>query len=327
MVSPATESRHPAPVWSGTGQLERPARRIVSLLPSATEIVCALGLADRLVAVTHECDHPADALKDLPRITSSPLPPELRRSDEIDAAVRSAVTTGQGLYALDESEMARVEPDLVLTQELCQVCAVAYPRVLEAARLAGGGPGPMVVSLEPHSIGDVCATIRLVAGLAGVEERGIALVTRLTRRLDAVQLPARRPRVALVEWLSPLFAPGHWVPEQVERAVGVSVIGEAGERSRESTWAALPAADPQVVVLGLCGFDLPRSLVEWAAFDAPEPLTRTRAWSDGQIWAIDGPAYVSRPGPRLVDGVEVLSAILAGRPDPRAVRLLAAAAR
>ena len=256
----------------------------------------------------------------MPRITSNLLPPELRRSDEIDAAVRAAVITGHGLYALDDSEMARLEPDLVLTQELCPVCAVAYPRVLEAARLAGGGPGPMVVSLEPHSIADVLATIRLVAGLAGVEARGNALVVRLTRRLDAVQLPARRPGVALVEWLSPLFAPGHWVPEQVERAGGVSVIGEAGERSRESTWDAL-AADPHVVVLGLCGFDLPHSLEEWAAFDAPEALTRTRAWRDRQIWAIDGSAYVSRPGPRLVDGAEVLSAILAGRPDPRAVRL------
>jgi len=327
MASPGTETRHPAQAWSGSGQLERPARRIVSLLPSATEIVCALGLADRLVAATHECDHPAAELKHVPRITSNLLLPERRRSDEIDAAVRSAVSTGHGLYALDESEMARLEPDLVLTQELCQVCAVAYPRVLEAARLAGGGPGPMVVSLEPHSIADVFATIRLVAGLAGVEERGNALVARLTRRLDAVQQPARRPRVALIEWLSPLFAPGHWVPEQIERAGGVSVIGEAGQRSRESTWDALAAADPHVVVLGLCGFDLPRSLEEWATFDAPEPLTHTRAWRGGQIWAIDGSACVSRPGPRLVDGVEALSAILAGRPDPRALRLSAAAAR
>ena len=321
MVSRATEPRHPAQAWSGSGRLERPARRIVSLLPSATEIVCALGLADRLVAVTHECDHPAAELTDVPRITSSLLPPELRRSDEIDAAVRSAVTTGHGLYALDDSEMARLEPDLVLTQELCQVCAVAYPRVLEAARLAGGEPGPMVVSLEPRSIADVFATIRLVAGLAGVRERGSALVARLARRLRAVQRPTRRPRVALVEWLSPLFAPGHWVPEQVELAGGLSAIGEAGERSRESTWDALAATDPQVVVLGLCGFDLSRSLEEWAAFDAPEPLTHTRAWRDGHIWAIDGSAYVSRPGPRLVDGVEVLSAILAGRPDPRTARL------
>ncbi len=129
-----------------------------------------------------------------------------------------------------------------------------------------------------------------------------------------------RRRVALVEWLFPLFAPGHWVPEQLERAGGVSVIGQAGERSRESSWEALATADPEVLVLGLCGFDLPRSLEEWAAFEVPEPLMRTRAWQTGELWAIDGSAS-SRPGPRLVDGVEVLAAVLARRDDARAVRL------
>jgi iron complex transport system substrate-binding protein len=227
MVSRATDARHPAHAWSGSGQLEHPARRIVSLLPSATEIVCALGLADRLVAVTHECDHPAAELKDVPRITSNLLPPELRRSDEIDAAVRLAVTTSHGLYALDESEMARLEPDLVLTQELCQVCAVAYPRVLEAARLAGGGPGPMVVSLEPHSIDDVFATIRLAAGLAGVEERGIGLVTRLTRRLDAVRLPARRPRVAYAA----AFSRAIMVPTRLGIFDALTAADGAGDRN------------------------------------------------------------------------------------------------
>jgi iron complex transport system substrate-binding protein len=301
--------------------LAAPARRIVSLLPSATEIVCALGIEDRLVAVTHECDFPPDALASVPRITSNLLPEELRRSDEIDAAVRAAVGDGHGLYALDEQLLAELEPDLILTQELCQVCAVAYPRVVEAARLAGGGSAPMIVSLEPHSLSDVLATIGLVAELAGEAERGRGLVAELRSRLAAVPTPATRPSVALVEWLSPLFAPGHWVPEQVELAGGVSAFGEAGERSRESSWDALAAADPDVIVLGLCGFDLPRTLEEWTTFDVPEPLTRTRAWTAGELWGIDGSAYVSRPGPRLVDGVEVLASILAGRPDARALRL------
>jgi iron complex transport system substrate-binding protein len=235
MASLRTDVSHPAQAWSGTGRLARPARRIVSLLPSATEIVCALGLSDRLAAVTHECDYPADALSGVPRVTSSLLPAELRRSDEIDAAVRAAVAGGHGLYALDDRLIADLGPDLILTQELCQVCAVAYPLVLEAARLAGGDGGPMVVSLEPNSLTDVFATIGLVAELAGVPERGSELVDGLSRRLEAIPQPATRRRVALVEWLSPLFAPGHWVPEQVERAGGASVIGEAGERSREST--------------------------------------------------------------------------------------------
>ena len=316
---------HQAQAWSGTGALERPAERIVSLLPSATEIVCALGLADRLVAVTHECDFPADALASIPRVTSNLLPEELRRSEEVDAAVRAAVGDGHGLYALDEAMLSELQPDLILTQELCEVCAVAYPRVVEAARMAGGGSAPMIVSLEPHSLTDVLATIGLVAELAGEPKRGSELVADLERRLDAVPAPAVRRRVALVEWLSPLFAPGHWVPEQVERAGGASVIGQAGARSRESTWEALAIADPEVVVLGLCGFDLPRTLEEWAAFAVPEPLTRTPAWQSGELLAIDGSAYVSRPGPRLIDGIEVLAAVLAGRDDPRAMGLPRAA--
>jgi iron complex transport system substrate-binding protein len=321
MATLQTDAPHPARGWSGSGKLSHPAQRIVSLLPSVTEIVCALGLADRLVAVTHECDYPADALAGVPRVTSSLIPAELRRSEEIDAAVRSAVASGHGLYALDDAQMARLEPDLLLTQELCHVCAVAYPRVLEAARLAGGDAGPMVVSLEPHSMADVFATIQLVAELAGVEERGAELLESLKGRLEAVRTPRVGPRVALIEWLSPLFAPGHWVPEQVGLAGGIPVIGEAGERSRDANWETLADAKPDVIVLGLCGFDLDRTLEEWSTFDPPEPMTRTAAWRNGEVWAIDGSAYVSRPGPRLVDGVEVLAGILSGKPDSRAVRL------
>jgi iron complex transport system substrate-binding protein len=312
---------HPAARWSGPGRSAQPARRIISLLPSATEIVCALGLANRLVAITHECDFPPQALVDVPRITANRLPPEVIGSREIDAAVRSSLAAGHGIYALDEARMAELEPDLILTQELCRVCAVAYPTVLEAARSAGGTDGPVIVSLEPHSLDDVLATIQVVARLAGVEERGRALMAELRRRLVSVERTDRSPRVAMIEWLDPLFAPGHWVPEQVERAGGTPVIGWAGEPSRELAWAALAEADPEVVVLGLCGFDLATSLAEWESFEPPEQLTVTTAWREGELWALDGSAYVSRPGPRLVDGVEILAAVLAGRPDVRAVRL------
>ena len=312
---------HPATAWTGQGRLERPARRIVSLLPSATEIVCALGLEDRLVAVTHECDFPADVVDGVPRVTANRLSPEVTRSGDIDDAVRAALADGHGIYALDDALLAELEPDLILTQELCRVCAVAYPTVLEAARTAGGEEGPMVVSLEPHSIGDVLATIGLVARMAGVPEAGDALVADLRRRLGAVERGPLLPRTALVEWLDPLFTPGHWVPEQVELAGGESVIGHPNERSREATWESLAEARPDVLVLGLCGFDLPRTLGEWADFEVPAVLTRTPAWRDGELWAIDGSAYVSRPGPRLVDGVEILASVLAGRSDPRAVRL------
>ena len=313
---------HPATAWTGDGRLDGPAERIVSLLPSATEIVCALGLGDRLVAVTHECDFPADELSGIPRITADRLPTEARRSGQIDAAVRAAMSDGHGIYSLDEGLLADLRPDLVLTQELCRVCAVAYPTVLQAARAAGGEDGPMVVSLEPHSMADVLATIGHVALLAGVAERGSRLAAELDRRL-ASRPGAPRPRVALVEWLDPLFAPGHWVPEQVELAGGTSVFGEAGHRSVEATWEELAAAEPDVLVLGLCGFDLERSIEDWAAFVPPEAITRTPAWREGRLWAIDGSAYVSRPGPRLVDGVDILGAILEGRDDERAVRLSA----
>jgi iron complex transport system substrate-binding protein len=312
---------HLAARWSGSGLSAQPARRIISLLPSATEIVCALGAAERLVAITHECDFPPQALVDVPRITANRLPPEVIGSREIDAAVRSSLAAGHGIYALDEARMAELEPDLILTQELCRVCAVAYPTVLEAARSAGGTDGPVVVSLEPHSLDDVLATIQVVARLAGVEERGRALVAELRHRMAAAEGPDRSPRVAMIEWLDPLFAPGHWVPEQVERAGGTAVIGWAGEPSRELAWIALADADPEVVVLGLCGFDLATSLTEWEKFEPPAPLTATTAWREGAIWAIDGSAYVSRPGPRLVDGVEILANVLAGGPDVRAVRL------
>jgi iron complex transport system substrate-binding protein len=321
MLGLMLDVEHPAARWSGSGRAARPARRIVSLLPSATEIVCALGLADRLVAITHECDFPPEALADVPRITANRLPPEVSGSRAIDAAVRSSLSSGHGIYALDDARMAALEPDLILTQELCRVCAVAYPTVLEAARSAGGTDGPLVVSLEPHSLTDVLATIEIVARLAGVEEHGADLVAGLRRRLAVVERPHRSPRVAMVEWLDPLFAPGHWVPEQVELAGGRPVIGWAGEPSRELSWRAVADADPEIVVLGLCGFDLPTSLHEWASFRAPQPLTATTAWRIGALWAIDGSAYVSRPGPRLVDGVEVLAAVLAGRPDARARKL------
>ena len=312
---------HPATAWTGDGRLDRPARRIVSLLPSATEIVCALGLESRLVAVTHECDFPTDAVAGLPRVTANRLAPELSRSGDIDAAVRAAMTDGHGIYALDDALLAELDADLILTQELCRVCAVAYPTVLEAARSAGGEDGPMVVSLEPHSIADVLATIGHVARLAGVSDAGDRLVADLERRLAGVERASGPRRLALVEWLDPLFAPGHWVPEQIELAGGLSVIGRAGERSREATWEALAEAQPEIVVLGICGFDLPRTLTEWDAFALPDALTRAPAWRNGDLWAIDGSAYVSRPGPRLVDGVEILAAILADRPDARAVRL------
>ena len=316
----AGAAAHPVARLSGPPRQGRRARRIVSLLPSATEIVAALGLTDRLVGITHECDHPP-GIGHLPRLTGD-LTTGGGTSREIDTAVREALTDGHGLYRLDAPELAALQPDLVLTQELCSVCAVAYPAVMEAARLTGGGEDePLVVSLEPHRLEDVFASIELVARLCNAQEAGSELLGRLRHRLSSVQRTTVTQRAALVEWLDPLFAPGHWVPDQLTAAGARSVFGASGARSVESSWEALAEADPDVVILGLCGFDLARTRAEWAAFDPPTALQSTRAWADGEIWALDGSAYVSRPGPRLVDGVEIMAEILRGTAAHRAFRL------
>lgn len=315
-----TRLQHPAARFSEPMRGGRPARRIVSLLPSATEIVAALGLTDRLVGVTHECDYPAEVAA-IPRLTADVADTAARSSREIDSAVRAALSSGHGLYRLDDRRLSALEPDLILTQELCRVCAVSYSTVMRAARVAGGGAQPLVVSLEPHRLEDVLATIELVADVCGVPERGTRLVGELRRRLREVPRPPQLPRVAVVEWLDPLFAAGHWVPDQIAAAGACSVFGAAGQRSRESSWDALRRADPQMLVLGLCGFDLPRTRAEWQAWQPPYALTETAAWARGEIWGIDGSAHTSRPGPRLVDGVEILSAVFHGRADAGAVRL------
>ena len=315
---------HPATAWTGDGRLERPARRIVSLLPSATEIVCALGLESRLVAVTHECDFPADAVAGLPRVTANRLPPEVSRSAEIDAAVRTAMTDGHGIYALDDALLTDLEPDLILTQELCRVCAVAYPTVLEAARSAGGDGGPMVVSLEPHSI----------ARRARHHWPRRATGGRLRRR----RTPGRRSASAAWPPSSELRSHAAW---RSSSGWIRSSRPATGFPSR-SRWQA---ARPSSVRRGSArakrrGRRLPRVDQTWSCWacagstyrarspngqrsQVPDALARTPAWRDGELWAIDGSAYVSRPGPRLVDGVEILAGILAGRADDRAVRLLA----
>lgn len=325
------DAMHSSPPWTAgaehpVARLSRPAGpgrrvgRIVSLLPSATEIVAALGLTERLIGITHECDHPPE-IGQLPRLTGDLTTPA-GTSRQIDAAVRAALSDGHGLYRLDGPELAALRPDLVLTQELCSVCAVAYPAVMDAARMTGGARDePLVVSLEPHRLEDVLTSIELVARLCDAEQAGTELLGRLRHRLSTVERPPVTRQAAIVEWLDPLFAPGHWVPDQLMAAGGRSVFGTAGVRSVESSWETLAEADPDLVILGLCGFDLARTRAEWASFDPPTALRSMRAWADGEVWALDGSAYVSRPGPRLVDGVEIMSGILRGTADDRALRL------
>lgn len=278
------------------------ARRIASLLPSATEIVYALGLQDRLAAVTFECDEPVSARSEH-RVVVTGADTSGWTPGKIDAYVRARREEGVDLYTLDEGALADVDPDLVLTQDLCRVCALPTDRVDEA--LAHLGCSAEVLTLDPHTLDDVLASVERVAAAAGVVDRGRAVVAGLRGRLADVEgrvAGRRRPRVAVVEWVDPLFTGGHWIPDQVAAAGGEPVGMHAGTPSGPSGWGALRANDPEVVLVAPCGFGLDGA--------AEQAAVVARELPGAQVWAVDGNAVVVRPGPRLVDGVEAFASVL-----------------
>jgi iron complex transport system substrate-binding protein len=278
--------------------------RIASLVPSATEALCALGLSDELVAVTHECDFPAEVVA-LPHLTRSVIPDGLPAA-EIDARVREVTSRGEALYELDEVTLAELQPDLVVTQALCAVCAVSYDDVRAVAERLPSTPN--VISLDPEHLDEVLDDMVRLAAAAEEAERGKALRSELRARLDAVRKTvagAEYPRVAALEWLDPPFSGGHWVPEMIETAGGRSAVGEAGAKSRTETWESLEAARPDVVVVMPCGLYADEALAE--AERHREALGELGA---GACYAVDAAASFSRPGPRLVDGVELLGHLL-----------------
>ena len=278
--------------------------RIVSLVPHATELLFALGLGDDVVGVTHECDYPPGALT-LPRVTRDALPPGLR-AGEIDAAVRERTLAGESIYELDTKALADLEPDLIVTQALCPVCAVSYEDV---ASLAGELPSrPRVIALDPKTVGETLGDVRTLAEATGQRREGVELVARTSGRIDRVRLAVRgaeRPRVAAVEWLDPVFVAGHWTPQLIELAGGEDMLGMPAEPSRTATWEELAAARPEVVVVMPCGYDAPRAHEEALAH-----AERLRELGAERIFTVDAAAYFSRPGPRLVDGLELLGALL-----------------
>ncbi len=288
--------------------------RIVSLLPSATEIVYALGLGDELVGVTHECDWPPEVASK-PVMTRSVHNHAGRSSRDIHDLVGAAVHGGSSLYALDEGALEAAGPDLILTQELCAVCAVSYREVNEVARAIDAEI--QVVSLEPTSLEGIFNTITTVGAMTESEDEAVDVVERLRARLGAVEqtVQARRdtgivgPRVVALEWLDPPFAIGHWVPEQVRRAGGWDLLGEVGERSRETTWRDVAEVDPEMLVMMPCGFHLGEAVSEWERTRRPMVWPELDAVRRGQVFAVDGSAYFSRPGPRVIDGVELLAEI------------------
>lgn len=275
--------------------------RIVSLVPHATELLFALGLDEGVVGVTHECDHPTGAL-DKPHVTRDVLPPGLDAAG-IDAAVRERTEKGEAIYELDEALLRELEPDLIVTQELCPVCAVSYDEVVAVAERIESCP--KVVALDPHTFGETLGDVRTLAQATDRKDAGVDLVQRLAARIDRVKVAvkdAARPRVAAVEWFDPVFVAGHWTPQLIELAGGEDVLGFAGERSEQATWEAVAAAQPDVVLAIPCGYDAPRALEEAQRFAAE--LAGTGA---GRVVALDASAYFSRPGPRLVDGLETLA--------------------
>jgi iron complex transport system substrate-binding protein len=278
--------------------------RIVSLVPSATEMLFALGSGDELVAVTHECDYPPAALE-LPKVTRNALPAGLS-SAEIDAAVKQRTLAGESIYELDVDLLHELEPDLIVTQALCQVCAVSYDDVRAVAEEIP--TQPRVISLDPTTLGEVLGDARTLAQVTDRKEAAVDLVRQASDRIDRVRLAvrgARRVRVAALEWLDPPFAAGHWTPQLIEFAGGEDMLGFAGEHSRECSWEEVQASAPDLVLVMPCGYD-----AELAYREAEMQREQLAGLGAGEVVAVDAAAYFSRPGPRLVDGLELLAHVL-----------------
>jgi iron complex transport system substrate-binding protein len=278
--------------------------RIVSLVPHATELLFELGLGPEVVAVTHECDHPP-AARAAKQVTRDVLPVGLGAA-EIDAAVRERTLRGEAIYELDREALAALSPDLIVTQALCPVCAVSHTEVAELAERIPSRP--RVISLDPHTLGETLGDVHTLAEATGRRERAIALVRETTARIERVKLAVRgkpRPRVVALEWLDPVYIAGHWTPELIELAGGQSLLGSPGAPSTTVSWEAVTDAGPEVVVVMPCGYDAPRAHVEALAH-----ASELAALAAHRVVAVNASAYFSRPGPRLIDGLELLAHIL-----------------
>ncbi len=280
--------------------------RIVSLVPHATELLFALGLGEQVVGVTHECDHPTEAGR-LPHVTRDVLPAGLSAA-EIDREVKERTQRGEAIYALDQQALGDLEPDLIVTQELCPVCAVSYDEVAGVARRLSSRP--KVVALDPKTFGETLGDARTIAELTGAREAAVDLVKRTRARVDVVRRTlrdARRPPVMVVaiEWFDPVYIAGHWTPQLIEYAGGIDVLGLPGEHSAQVMWEDVAAASPEVVVALPCGFD-----AQTAYREAEMHTEALRATGACRVVAVDGSAYFSRPGPRLVEGMELLAHVL-----------------
>jgi iron complex transport system substrate-binding protein len=285
--------------------------RICSLLPSATEIAFALGLGDEVVGVTHECDYPPEAKKRRV-VVNSVIDPERQDSGEIDRLVREHVQKKKSIYTIDLPSFQAAAPDFILTQDLCDVCALDYNEVIEAARSLARAP--KIIALAPSNLSDVLGDIEAVGDAAGRKREAEAFVTNLKQRIERVRERAARsdtrPRVAIIEWLDPIYNAGHWMPEMVELAGGIDGLGQKGEPSKQIEWEEVRAFAPEVVVLMPCGFDVGRSLREIPLLSRRSGWNELPAVKTDRVYAVNGSAYFNRSGPRLIDGLEILAAII-----------------
>jgi iron complex transport system substrate-binding protein len=306
--------------------------RIISLLPAATEIASALGLMEQVVGVSHECDFPEEA-RARPRVTHCPVHNAGLASGEVDQWVRRTLRDNGTIYTIDEPLLRELRPDVILTQKLCDVCAVGYGTV---ARLAETLPGPpQVVNLEPTSLTDIFDDIRRVADACGVPERARSIIASLSERVGAVRLRAdrisHRPRCFLMEWVEPPFCSGHWGPELMEMAGGCDSLGRMHKPSSQVNWQEVIDIRPEIIVLALCGYDIDHARRDYKLLLSLPGFDSLPAAHRGEIYLVDASAYFARPGPRVVDSLEILAGILhprefpefvsRGPDDPRVVRV------
>lgn len=283
--------------------------RICSFLPGATEIAFALGLGDQIVGVTHECDYPAEA-KQKPVVVRSAIDSHRLSGHEIDRKVGELLEAGKGLYQIDDEVLRASAPELILTQGLCDVCALDYNEVVKAA--AGLTYVPIILSLNPHSLADVLDDVVRIGAATNSAAAADAFVSELRQRVEHIGLgePNYRPRVVCLEWFEPLYIAGHWVPEMVALAGGHDVLGRLGEPSFRIEWSSVLDAHPEIILLMPCGFDVRRAVKEASALRRLPRWEELPAVKRGRVYALNGSAYFSRPGPRLVNGLEILARII-----------------
>ena len=297
--------------------------RICSLLPSATEIAFALGLADQVVAVSHECDYPPEA-SNRPVLTKSAIHQKIHRSLEVDREVEQR---GGDIYEIDEKLLANLKPDLILTQELCHVCAVSYTRVKEAARVLDADT--KIVSLEPTNLEEIVDNILLVGRMTNKLAEAAKLAAQMLRRIDRVREKTKtvqdKPRVFFMEWLQPPWAGGHWIPQMVDYAGGFEGLGRLGKPSHRIEWDQVVEYEPEIIVLSPCGLDANQVMEEAHVLASYTEWNEIPAFQSSRIYAVNASAYFSRSGPRVVDGLEILAHIIhpelfPENPHPEAVK-------